>query len=172
MGWWRDRCLVLLAGREGLSGNPEPAWGPLRGTHLPRARLGGTWALEPDTGAAAWLRRRQRGEPAGVWGMTVAVCACVCACVGGGRFCTSSPPTPRASASSAATWAAWEDGGTVTTLFRAWLLLPAPREEHSPTLHRRLSPLLDITCYFEGFASEATQGCLLALPRHLPSKEK
>lgn len=29
VGWGRDHCLVLLAGKEGLSGNSEPAYGAL-----------------------------------------------------------------------------------------------------------------------------------------------
>lgn len=172
VGCWRDHCLVLLAGREGLSGNPEPAYNPLRGTHLPPARVGGTRTLEPATGAAVLLFRRQQGQPAevgcnssSVWGEGVASSAPV-------------PPPPRALASSAATWTVWEERGTVTALLCAWqmgpqmLLLPAPREEHSPALHRRLSPFLGITRYFYSFAAKVTQGCLLVLPQVPPLRRE
>ena len=128
--------------------------------------------MEPATGAAVWLCRRQQGQPAEV--------GCDSSSVGGEGVAGSAPvpPPPRASASSAATWTVWEDRGTVTALLCAsqmgpqMLLLPAPREEHSPALHRRLPPFLGITCYFYSFAAKVTQGCLLVLPQVPPLRRE
>lgn len=174
VGWWRDHCLVLLAGREGLSGNPEPACGPpSEAPTSPRQEWEGLgpWSLPQGQlyGCAEGSRDSQQR-----WGVTVAVC------VGGEGVAGSAPvpPPPRASASSAATWTVWEERGTVTALLGAWqmgpqmLLLPAPREEHSPALHRRLSPFLGITRYFYSFAAKVTQGCLLVLPQVPPLRRE
>lgn len=97
-------------------------------------------------------------KAAGVWGVTV---------VGGGRgrFCTHSPP-PRSLSFLSCTRAVWEDGeGSLPCS------VPGRRDLRCCSFtasHRCLYPSLNVTGYFDGFASEATQSYLLLLLPQLP----